>query len=157
VCFLNEQEGSFVTYTQNHNEIVTTGVIAISQVLNSKDDSEKRSLLFCLDRYLDPYYGYNLPYFDEIIRLLEKHLFVDHIKVVKEDILQLLRNYSSTNLDYLAENIEEIQLDLLADALYALGNTYNKQYVPIFIKFENHHNQYVSGSAKEALIELSKI
>ncbi len=70
--------------------------------MNSNDDSEKRSLLFCLDRYLnDPYYGYNLPCFDGIIRLLEKHLFVNHIKAVKKDILQLLRDYSSTNLDLL--------------------------------------------------------
>jgi HEAT repeat protein len=52
--------------------------------------------------------------------------------------------------------MEEIEPDLLADALYALGNTYNKQYVPIFIKFENHHNQFVRDNAKEALIELSK-
>lgn len=52
--------------------------------------------------------------------------------------------------------IEEIVPEFLADALYILSNTYNKRYVPVFIRFESHHNQNVSNTAKNALIELSK-
>ncbi|MBY3619507.1 hypothetical protein HGO21_08090 [Acinetobacter sp. CUI P1] len=59
-------------------------------------------------------------------------------------------------MDYLADHIEEIEFELLADALYALSNTFNKEYIPVFILFENHQNQNVSDTAKNALIELSK-
>ncbi|MDQ0088843.1 hypothetical protein J2T12_002253 [Paenibacillus anaericanus] len=154
---MDEQEVSYITYTQKHKDIIHAGVTAINEIFNSKDVSEKRSLLFCLDKYLDPYYGYNLVYFDEVFLILEKQLFISNTKEVKEDILQLLTDYSKKNLDYLAENIEEIDSEILADALYALGNTYNKQYVPVFITFENHEDTTVSNTAKNALIELSKI
>lgn len=154
---MNERDGRYVTYTQKHRDIVITGVTAINDFLNHKDVSEKRSLLFCLDRYLDPYFAYDLPYFDDIILLLEKHLFFNHSKEINEDILQLLNDYSKSNLDYLADHIEELVPEFLADALYALSNTYNKRYVPVFIRFEIHHNQNVSDTAKNALIELSKM
>ena len=154
--FLNEREVSYVTYTQKHRDIIITGATAINDFLNNKDVSEKRSLLFCLDMYLDPYFGYELSYFDEIILLLEKHLLFDHCKEIKQDILQLLNDYSKNKLDYLADHIEEIEFELLADALYALRNTFNKEYIPVFILFENHQNQNVSDTAKNALIELSK-
>ncbi|WP_449601887.1 hypothetical protein [Paenibacillus sp. Marseille-Q9583] len=153
---MGERDGSYVTYTQKHRDIIITGVTAINDFLNRKDVSEKRSLLFCLDRYLDPYFGYDLPYFDDIILLLEKHLLFNHSKEINQDINQLLNDYSKSNLDYLADHIEEIDPEFLADALYTLSNTYNKRYVPIFIKFEIHHNQNVSNTAKNALIELSK-
>lgn len=154
---MNEQEASYVTYTQKHHDIIINGVIAINDFLISKGVSEKRSLLFCLDRYLDPYFGYELPYFDDIILLLEKHLFFNHGKEIKLDIIQLLNDYSRSKLDYLADHIEEIDFEFLADALYVLGTTYNNQYIAVFIKFENHYNQNVSDIAKNALLELSKI
>ncbi|WP_340007220.1 hypothetical protein MHH52_05810 [Paenibacillus sp. FSL K6-0276] len=153
---MDEREVSYVTYTQKHRDIIITGVTAINDFLNSKDVSEKRSLLFCLDRYLDPYFGYDLPYFDDIILLLEKHLLFDHSKEIKQDIFQLLNDYSKSKLDYLADHIEEMDFEFLADAIYALSNTYNKQYIPIFIMYENHHDKNVSDTAKNALIELSK-
>ncbi|QGQ96427.1 hypothetical protein EHS13_16815 [Paenibacillus psychroresistens] len=82
-----------VSYTRKHQDIVIRGVDAIGEILKSANAVEKRSILFCLDKYLDPYFWYNLPYFDEIIVLLEKHLFEKHDKEVKEDILQLLTDY----------------------------------------------------------------
>ncbi|WP_240422005.1 hypothetical protein [Paenibacillus periandrae] len=138
-------------------EIVNRGVDAIGEILKSADIDEKRSILFCLDKYLDPYYGYNLPYFDEIIVLLEKHLFENHDKEVKEDILQLLTDYSKDTLDYLVERIESIEFELLADAIYALGLTFNLKYVPIFIRYENDEHLNVRNVAKEVLLELSNL
>jgi hypothetical protein len=44
------------TYSKKHEEIVNRGVDAISEILKSADVDEKRSILFCLDKYLDPYY-----------------------------------------------------------------------------------------------------
>ncbi|MVX67085.1 hypothetical protein GKZ28_25880 [Clostridium chromiireducens] len=80
------------------------------------------------------------------------------VKEVKEDILQLLRDYARKSLDYLAEKLEELESepDLLEDALYALGNTYTLKYVPVFIRYENHYNSTIRDAAKEILINLSK-
>jgi hypothetical protein len=123
-----------VTYSQNHNSIVKSGINAIKQTLSGKDTAEKRSLLLCLDKYLDPYYGYNLPYFDNIITLLQEQLFSTDIKEIKIDILNLL-HYSHGTLDYLAENIEQFEPepDILEEALDAIGNTYNINYAPLLI------------------------
>lgn len=151
VCYLNETGNSFVTYTKHHEEIVNNGVDAINAFLINAKFGEKRSLLFCLDKYLDPYYGYNLPFFDEVISVLEKHLLIDHDKEVKEDILRLLTEYSKDSLDYLADNIEQIDYEFLADAIYALGLTFNKKYIPILITYENHNNVRIQYVAKEAI------
>jgi HEAT repeat protein len=83
-------------------------------------------------------------------------LFENHDKEVKEDILQLLTDYSKDSLDYLAERIELIETELLADAIYALGLTFNIKYVPTLIRYENHEHTTVRNVAKEALLELSK-
>jgi len=152
-------EVDFVTYTADQSYIVKSGIKAINEVLNGTDISEKRSLLFCLDKYLDPYYGYNLPCFDDIIILLQEQLFLNDIKKVKEDILELLRYYAKGSLDYLAEKIEELESDpeLLEEALEALGNTNDLKYVPLFIKYESHYNPNISNAVKEILIDLSKL
>lgn len=141
-----------------HSSIIKNGIEAINEVLNGTDTAEKRSLLFCLDKYLDPYYGYNLPYFDAIIILLQEQLFLTNIKEIKEDILQLLRDYAKESLDYLAENLEELESEpeLLEDALYALGNTYNHKYIPVFIRYEYHNNPIIRTAIKEILIDLSE-
>ncbi|MDQ2088018.1 hypothetical protein RBH29_16435 [Herbivorax sp. ANBcel31] len=154
---MSENEFDLVTYTKEHQNIVKSGIDDISKILNGRDVEEKRSLLFCLDKYLDPYYGYNLPYFDDIMFLLQKRLFVEADKDVKDDILQLLTDYSRNSLDYLADNIEMVEPELLEDAIYALELTYNQKYVPIFIKYEFHENPHVQVVAKEALTELSKL
>ena len=155
---MSENKVDFVTYTKNHSSVVKSGINAISEVLNGTDIAEKRSLLFCLDKYLDPYYGYNLPYFDDIIILLQEQLFLTNIKEVKEDILQLLKDYAKKSLDYLVEKIQELESEpeLLEDALYALGNTYNLKYVSVFIRYESHHNYTIRNIVKEILIDFSK-
>ncbi|QGQ96428.1 hypothetical protein EHS13_16820 [Paenibacillus psychroresistens] len=56
----------------------------------------------------------------------------------------------------MAERIELLEFELLADAIYALGSTFNLKYVPIFIRYENHEHLNVRNVAKEALLELSK-
>lgn len=156
---MGDYKVDFVTYTKEHSSIVKGGIKGISEVLKGTDTAEKRSLLFCLDKYLDPYYGYNLPFFDDIIILLQEQLFMTNSKEIKEDILQLLNDYAKESLDYLAENIEALESipELLVDALYALGNTYNHKYIPVFIKYENHYNLYIRNSVKEILQDLSKL
>ena len=72
---MEENGSSYISYSQKHNKIVESGSVAIKKYLSESDYGEKRSLLLCLDRYLDPYFGYNLPFFDEIILLLQEQLF----------------------------------------------------------------------------------
>lgn len=147
----------FVMYTTEQSAVVKSGIIAIKEVLDGNNIEMKRSLLFCLDKYLDPYYGYNLSYFDDIIILLQKQLFLNDNKEVKEDILQLLRDYTKNSLDYLAEKVEELESDieLLEIALYAFGNTSNYKYIPLIIKYENHYNLTIRNAAKEILKDMS--
>jgi hypothetical protein len=152
---MNNDGFSFVTYSQNHREIVESGSEAVKKRLTEADYDEKRSLLFCLDRYLDPYYGYNLPFFDEIILLLQEQLFAEEDEDVIADILQLLTDYSKEQLDYLADHIEELHQHYLANALNAIGNTYNEKYVPLLIKYGFHAKLNVQEAAQDALKELS--
>lgn len=154
---MSENKVDYVAYSQEHKMIVEAGIDSIERVLKGTNNAEKRSLLLCLDKYLDPYYGYKLTYFDEIITIIQQHLFLEESKEVKEDILQLLTDYAKGSLDYLADRIDNIDFELLGDALYALGNTYNNKYIPIFISYENHNNPMVQLAAREALLELSKL
>lgn len=159
-CLLvDEIKVDIVTYNQSHSSIVKSGINAIKEVLGGKDNAEIRSLLLCLDKFLDPYYGYNLPYCDDIINLLQEQLFLTDIKEIKEDILQLLQDYSKKSLDYLAENIEkfESEPDILEEALHAIGNTYNISYVPLLIKYENHYNSSIRNMITEYLVDYSKL
>ena len=52
----------YIAYTKDEMNIVESGVEEIQKVLMGTDLAAKRSLLFCLERYLDPYYGYELPF-----------------------------------------------------------------------------------------------
>jgi hypothetical protein len=149
VKLLSENESSYITYSQKHIDIVMKGIDSINEVLDSTDVSEKRSLLFCLDKYLDPYYGYNLPCFEEIMLLLQQRLFVNEAKEVKEDIMQLITEYSGSTLDYLAEKIADLDSELLPEALYALSLTFNKKYGPILWKYADDYK--VGNIAKTAL------
>ncbi len=108
---MDENKVELITYTNQHSSIVEGGIKAINEVLNGSNISKKRSLLFYLDKYLDPYYGYNLTYFEDIIILLQKHLFLTDVKEIKEDILELLRAYTRRELDYLAEKLAELELE----------------------------------------------
>lgn len=119
----NNDHLTYITYSQVHRDIITSGgVKEIDQYLATQSNAEKRSLLFCLDQYLDPYYRYNLIYHDKIISILEKQLFQNHTKEVKEDMLQLLNDYATKPLLYLAEHIDEIEPELRPDALHAVQN-----------------------------------
>ncbi|WP_072728589.1 hypothetical protein [Paenibacillus sp. NAIST15-1] len=154
---VEEKESSFVSYSQRHNNIVESGSEAIKKYLFESVNDEKRSLLLCLDRYLDPYFGYNLSFFDEIILLLQEQLYQEQDKDIIEDVFQLITDYSKGQLDYLAERIDKLDPHYLADALYAIGITYNKKYLPLLFSYENHGDPNVRRVAQDALKELSRI
>jgi hypothetical protein len=147
---------TYITYSKEQCNIVEKGIDLIKEVFEKGNTDEKRSLLFCLDKYLDPYYGYKLSYRKDLFLLLQKQLFKDNHIEVKEDILQLLF-YSNSYSDYLGDRIDAIDAELLPYAIETLGNDYNMKYEHIFKKYLSHENIAVRIAAKEAILQLSEI
>jgi hypothetical protein len=83
-----------VKYEQRHSKIVESGQKAIFSFYKNNNIEEKRSLLLCLDMYLDPYYNYNLSYTNNIFDWLDTELKKTTSLKLKEDIFELLRSYS---------------------------------------------------------------
>jgi hypothetical protein len=110
-----------VSYHKSHEEIVEKGVSAIAEVLKGTNDAEKESLLFCLDKYLDPWFGYKLPYANEIFKLLEYVVIDTNTIPVKKDALQLLTDYAWPPFSILEENIDKIEDGLIEDVRYAIN------------------------------------
>jgi hypothetical protein len=87
-----------VKYERRHSKIVESGQEAIFSFYKNNSIEEKRSLLLCLDMYLNPYYDYNLSYAKNIFIWLDAELKKSTNLKLKEDIFELLRSYS--NLGY---------------------------------------------------------
>ena len=105
-----------VCYDKRHMDLVESGIEQLSYALYNETEEEKASILLCLDRYLDPYFGYNLPYESEIIILLQRILFEDNSEDIKEDILDLLQFYAKQPLDILEKGYKQLSGSLLAQA-----------------------------------------
>jgi len=152
---MNDNKGSFISYSKDHISIVERGIKSIEEVLISGALEEKRSILFCLDRYYDSYYGYKLDFIDELTDVLQNQLFIEDNADVIEDIFSLL-SYGRSNLDILAHRIEEIDKIFLAEAIYTLGLDYNYNYEEIFIRYSKSHDKRVECEAREALQNLEE-
>lgn len=110
-----------VFYSDKHSEIVKKGIEAISDVLKGDNISEKESLLLCLDKFLDPYFGYELPYQNEIIILLENFIVDDHPVEIKQDAIDLLTSYAWPPFSILEKNLDKIETELLPNVHYAIN------------------------------------
>ena len=110
-----------VTYNENHIAIVKDGISSIKSVLKGNNFQEKESLLFCLDKYLDPWYGYNLPYANEIFELLEYVVIEPNNKDIKEEALHLLQVYSWPPFKILENNLDKIEQELISDVKYIIN------------------------------------
>lgn len=146
-----------IVYGESHMEIVRSGAEAVETFLLNVGNDERLSLLFCLDRYLDPYFGYNLPYAGEIFEILQREVLRERSKEVKEDALQLIGLYAGRRMDTLANRIDEIEPELLRDAIEALGSSYNPQYAGIVARFLEHEDPAVRGTAQEAWNEIESV
>ena len=77
-----------VTYTKDQKKTVEAGIDAIREVLKGDDSQAKRSLLLCLDWYMDPFYGHRheiMPFHEELKELLQEVILEDPDGDVKED------------------------------------------------------------------------
>ncbi len=111
----------YITYSKNEENIVENGVTAIQTVLMGTDNDAKASLLFCLDKYLDPYYGYNLPYVNEIYDLLETVVISPNTIDIREDALDLLISYAGGPFPIIEKHYDSLPEEINADAKYAVN------------------------------------
>jgi hypothetical protein len=151
-----EQSG-MITYSDTQREIVQSGPEAIQNILTNGTTGEIRSLLFCLDQYLDPFYGYKMDFANEIFILLEQHLFMPHEKAAKEDMLQLLGQYGQGPLDLLADRLDELEPELLADGIESLGLTFNIKYKAVISRYIKHDDGKVRQAASAALSYIASV
>lgn len=114
-------KGRWTTYSAEEKKLVESGIEAIREVLMGADTGKKLSLLLCLDKYLDPWYGYELSYRDEIISLLEKVIVTSAEHEVIDDALDLLSSYAWGPFPVLEEGLEHIPRELWPDALYVIN------------------------------------
>ena len=87
-----------VQYDTNHCEIVESGTDSIAAYFEKGSISEKRSLLLCLDWYLDPYYQHNLSHEDDVFSWLEREFYKAEDMKIKKEIYELVDRYSDLKL-----------------------------------------------------------
>lgn len=110
----------FITYGNEEMEIVKNGAAAVESVLSGADMEKKERLLFCLDRFMDPWFGYDLPCLPEIELILQNVIISANTISVKESALQLLCDYCWPPFPILEDNLEQIEEELLPDVRYVI-------------------------------------
>lgn len=88
--------GKLIAYTEQERETVRSGFAAVKAVLAGSDSERKRSLLLCLDWFMDPYYGHSeeiAGWRSELKELLQDIFLWETDPDVMEDYLQLLTDY----------------------------------------------------------------
>lgn len=63
---------------------------SIRDLLFSEENEHVMRLLNCLDKYLDPYFGYELPYYGEILDALRELLTQNQDGAIQEEAERLL-------------------------------------------------------------------
>lgn len=113
--------GTYITYGENEKHIVEAGVSKIKEALFGDDINLIRSLLFCLDLYLDPFYKKTLPYEDDIYDLLQELVVTSDNDDVIEDALQLIGDYTWGALPIIEKNFDKIKETMKPEARYVLN------------------------------------
>ena len=115
---------SYVTYGDNEIETVKKGIEAIREVLMGDDSGKKRSLLFALDWFMDPYYKQDIyisDIRDELVELLQTVVISSNDDEVSEDAVDLLMSYEWPPFVILEENMDKIPEKLMPDVLYIIN------------------------------------
>lgn len=106
----------YATYSEQEETVIRAGMDAIRRYFRNADEQSKRNLLFCLDKFLDPYFGYQLPYTAEIFRFLEELVISPEESTdIAEDALDLISDYGFSS-GILAKHLDCVPPSLLFDA-----------------------------------------
>ena len=95
---MKDNEVNVVQYDSTQCEIVESGIDSIAHAFEKGSFAEKRSLLLCLDKYLDPYFQYNLPHAPEIFAWLEEEFYRIDNPTIKQEVYELVSWYSDIKL-----------------------------------------------------------
>ncbi len=113
---------SYISYGENEKNIIKAGIEEIRKVLMGNDKNKKRSLLFALDWFMDPYFGQDISdIHDELIELLQIIVISSSDDEVSEDALQLLCDYEWPPFEILEKNIDRVSQRLKPYVLYAVN------------------------------------
>jgi len=119
------------TYSDDEMEIVRNGIDAIRNAFQTRDEQGKLNLLFCLDRYLDPWFGYKLPYANDIFCLLEWVVISDESFEVAEDAMDLIMQYGTIPCEILEQHFDNIPENLQNDARICINEGKGVYYMEI--------------------------
>ncbi|MDE7415575.1 MAG: hypothetical protein K2N44_04540 [Lachnospiraceae bacterium] len=115
---------SFISYSEHEIEIVKKGIDAIREVLMGSDTKKKKSLLFALDWFMDPYYKqdhYIADIHDELIDLLQTVIVTSNDDEVADDAINLLSSYAWPPFEILENNMNKISEKMKPYVLYAIN------------------------------------
>lgn len=105
-----ESNVRYTTYGANEKEVIKRGIDAIKVVLMGDNDEKKKSLLFALDWFMDPYYKQNhyiADFYNELTDLLQI-VVVSSSDDVSEDALDLLCSYAWGPFEILEKEIDKV-------------------------------------------------
>lgn len=86
------------SYDESHMKIVESGFNKFKDHFAKSSDEDKNSLLFCLERYVDPYFEATVDYESELYDWLFELLGSDEPIRVKEHALDVLTWDESRNM-----------------------------------------------------------
>ena len=106
----NEYNVSTISYSESEREIVRKGIHAIREVLMGDDANKKRSLLFALDWFMDPYINriITLLIFLMIGRAVTDGYYYFNDDEVADNALNLLSSYAWPPFEILENNINKV-------------------------------------------------
>lgn len=104
ICFIlsfscSSEQFTSITYDESHTKIVDSGFENFKSTFNNVSAKEKNSLLFCLERYVDPYYSSSINYEKELYDWLVTVIIGEENINVKQSALDLLLWDSSRDAD----------------------------------------------------------
>lgn len=108
-------------YGEKEKAVIDSGFENVKAVLLGDDTDSARRVLFCLDRYLDPYHKSRLPYEEKLYELLEQIVISSDEDGIVDDCLQLLGDYATIPLTILEENIESVKKNMRSQARYVIN------------------------------------
>ena len=128
-------DSRFVSYSESEKEIVRQGIGAVRSVLTGNDEDAKLRLLFCLDWFMDPYYGQDISDIkDELITLLQEIVVSDKSIHVKEDALELLDSYCQGPFPVLEANLEHVDEEILPQVEYTVNYHRIERILPVMVE-----------------------
>ena len=111
--FRNAREVKAVTYGDEQIKLIENGIDGVDDVIFGDDKTAVRSMLFALERYLDPYYNCPLPYRERMYDSLHRLLTTTDDDDIIDDVLDLMM-YEDNDI-FLRENIDRIKPERQAD------------------------------------------